>query len=64
MGWLTYIEKSKEISLRHAWDVRGEKHLKDACVYADGFHQETNHVYNFLGSCMIILNVYYNSVNN
>ena len=49
MGWLMHIENTEGITLRHAWHPLGEKHLKDARVWADGFHKETNTVYSYFG---------------
>ncbi len=49
MGWLTYIEKTQGVRLRHAWHTLGEKHLKDARVFADGYDEEKRVVYSFLG---------------
>ena len=49
MTWLTYIEKTENITLRHAWHPLGEKKLNDANVWADGYHSQTNTVYAFHG---------------
>ena len=49
MTWLTWIEETEKITLRHAWHPLGEKHLTDARVWADGIHEETNTVYSFYG---------------
>ena len=49
MGWLTWIEKRNNITLRHAWHPQGEKHLADAHVWVDGYHEETRTCYGFHG---------------
>ena len=46
MTWLTWIEKTRNITLKHAL---GEKYLGDAQLWADGFHAETNTVYSVYG---------------
>ena len=51
MGWLSWLEHNEGIQLRHAWHPLGEQYLKDAYVWADGYHEETRTVFNFRG-CM------------
>ena len=39
MGWLTYIEKTLNINLKHAWNG-GDVYLKDADVWADVYYEK------------------------
>ena len=49
IGWLKWIEKSTGVTLRKSATPEGEKYLPDVHVWADGYNEETRHVYMFAG---------------